>query len=148
LSTQELCNCQGVGGSIILFPDRMVVKHGGPASSHSHEIPLTQVRAVLVERKSVIPFATVTVLAVVAAILAKYNPVWFLANLSDKDSTLVSFAALSIAVLFVVPVVVRSAFVSVSVSSEGETVPVRLGFVSSRPAKRLTKRFRELSIGS
>jgi hypothetical protein len=145
LSTQDLCGCHGVNGSIVLYPDRMVIRHGGV--THLHEIPLTQIRAVIVERKSVIPFATVTVLAAAATFLAKYNPIWFLVNLSDKDSTLVSFAALSIAIVFAIPVVLRSAFVNVSVRSEGEPVLVRLGFVPARPAKRLAKRFRELSAG-
>ena len=116
--------------------------------SHRHEIPLSHVRAVLVERKTVIPFATVTVLALALAVLVKYNPIWFLANLSDKDSTLVSLGALAFAVVFAVPTFLRSTFVSVSVTSEAEQVPVRLGFVASRPANRLAKQFRELSVGS
>ena len=148
MATKELCSCQGAGGSIILFADRMLVRHGGPASSHRHEIPLSQVRAILVERKTVIPFATVTVLALALAVLVKYNPIWFLANLSDRDSTLVSLGALAFAIVFAVPTVLRSTFVSVSVTSEGEQVPVRLGFVASRSAKRLAKQFRELSVGS
>jgi len=147
-SAEELCSCKGIGGSITLFPDRLLVRHGGPASSHPHEVPLAQVRAVLVERKSVIPFATVTVLALAVAVLVKYNPIWFVANLSDKDSTLVSLSALALSVVFAVPSILRNTFVSVSVSSESEQVPIRLGFVPSRPAKRLAKRFRELSIES
>ena len=145
MSTQELGSCHGANGSITLYPDRMVVRHGG--LTRLHEIPLTQIRAVIVERKTIIPFATVTVLATAATVLAKYNPIWFLVNLSDKESTLVSFAALSIAIVFAFPVVLRSAFVSVSVRSEGEPVLFRLGFVPARPAKRLAKRFRELSAG-
>jgi hypothetical protein len=142
---EELCKCRGANGSITLYPDRMVVRHGG--STHLHEIPLTQIRAILVERKKVIPFATITVLAVAVAILVKYNPVYFVANLSDKDSTRVSVVALGIAIASLIPVLLRSAFVNVSVRSEGEPVLVRLGFVSARSGARMAKRFRELSSG-
>jgi hypothetical protein len=123
----------------------MVIRHGG--STHLHEIPLTQIRAVIIERKSLIPFATVTVLAVAAAFLAKYNPIWFLVNLPDKESTLVSIAALSAAIAFAFPIILRSTFVNVSVRSEGDPILVRLRFVPARPATRLAKRFRELSAG-
>jgi hypothetical protein len=123
----------------------MIIRHGG--STHLHEIPLTQIRAVIIERKTLIPFATVTILAVATAFLAKYNPIWFLVNLPDKESTLVSIAALSVAIAFAIPIILRSAFVNVSVRSEGDPVLVRLGFVPVRPATRLAKRFRELSAG-
>ena len=146
MSSQELCRCKGVNGSITLYADRMVVKHGGV--THLHEIPLAQIRAVLVERKRVIPFAAITVLSVAVTILVKYNPIWFLANLSDKDSTKVGIIALAIATASVIPVILRSAFVNVSIRFEGDPLMVRLGFVSVRPAKRLAKRFRELSAGS
>ena len=147
MPTQELCSCRGVNGSIALYSNKMVVRHGGPASTHSHEIPLAQIRSILVERKSIIPFSTITVIAAAIAVLAKYNPVWFLVNLPDQESTLVSFGALSIAIVFAVPAVLRSMFVNVSVRSEGEPVLVRLGFVPVRPARRMAKQFRELSNG-
>jgi len=145
MSNEELCRCKGVNGSIALFPDRMVVRHGG--STHLHEIPLSEVRAVLVERKKVIPFGTITVLILAAAVLVKYNPIYFIANLSDKDSTRVSFIAIGVAIACMVPAVLRSVFVNVSVRSEGEPVLMRLGFVSARSAARMAKRFRELSAG-
>jgi hypothetical protein len=142
---EELCKCRGANGSITLYPDRMVVRHGG--STHLHEIALTQIRAIMVERKRVIPYATITVLAVAVAILAKYNPVYFVANLSDKDSTRVGVVALGVAIVCVIPVILRSAFVNVSVRSEGEPVLIKLGFVSARSAARMAKRFREVSFG-
>jgi hypothetical protein len=145
LPTQEPCSCHGINGSITLHPDRMVIRHGG--STRLHEVPITQIRAVIIERKTLIPFATVTVLAVAAAFLVKYNPIWFLVNLPDKESTLVSIAALSVAIAFALPIILRSAFVNVSVRSEGDPILVRLGFVPVRPATRLAKRFRELSAG-
>ena len=147
MPAQEICSCHGVNGSIALYSDKMVLRHGGPASTHNHEIPLAQIHAVLIERKSVIPFSTVTVIAAAATVLAKYNPVWFLVNLPDKESTLVSLGALSIAIVFAIPAVLRSMFVNLSVRSEAEPVLVRLGFVPVRPARRLAKRFRELSEG-
>jgi len=143
MSTQELCRCKGANGSIILYNDRLEIKHGG--TTHLHDIPLAQIRAVLVERKRVIPFAAITVLALAVTILVKYNPIWFVANLSDEDSTKVSIFAFAVAMASLIPVALRSTFVSVSIRSEGEPGLVRLRFVPVRSAKRLAKGFRELS---
>jgi len=145
LSTQELGSCHGINGSITLYHDRIAIRHGG--STHLHDVALAQIHAVIVERKSVVPFATLTLLAAALTVLVKYNPIWFLVNLPDKESTLVSLAALSAAIACAVPVVLRTAFVNVSVRSESDPVFVRLGFVRARPAKRLAKQFRELSAG-
>ena len=137
--------CRGVNASILLSSDKMVIRSGLLGSPEPHQIPLSTVRAVVVDRKSVMPFATMTVLAGVVAVLAKYNALWFLINLNQAQIAWVSDVGFTAMLLCAIPLVLRALFVNVTVRSDADAAVLVVRLVSVRSAKRLAKRFRELS---
>jgi hypothetical protein len=110
-----------------------------------HEIPFTHVSAVVVQRKSVVPFATLTILAVVAVLISKYNALWFLIDLS-RPGLLITPIAVGVAILCAIPTLLRLIFVNVSIRFGGSLLTLRLVPISS--AKHLARSFSEMSAGS
>jgi len=148
LTVEKPFNCRGLNGFINLYRNRMVLESKGWTNSASYELPIERIRAVVVERKSVIPSATLTVLAAAVTLLAKYNALWFLVNLTPENIGKVSSVALLIAVVCAIPTLLRTFFVNVSVTWDGKPATFRVGFVPVRSAKRLAKHFQELSTWS
>jgi len=144
-SAEKLIGCRGVNGSISLSKDKMVIRSEGFGSVEFREVALNKVTAVVVERKSVIPFATLTILASMVTVSAWYNALWFLINLTEQGILMITSGGLSVAVLCAVPMMFRLLFVNVLVRSEGEPNALIVRLVPVRQAKRLAKRFRELS---
>jgi len=144
-SAEKLIGCRGVNGSINLSKDKMVIRSEGFGSVEFREVALNKVTAVVVERKSVIPFATLTILASVVTVSAWYNALWFLINLTEQGILMITSGGLSVAVVCAVPMMFRLLFVNVLVRSEGEPNALIVRLVPVRQAKRLAKRFRELS---
>ena len=144
-SAEELIGCRGVNGSISLSKDKMVIRSEGFGSVQFREMALNKITAVVVERKSVIPFATLTILASAVTVSAWYNALWFLINLTQQDILTITSGGLSAAVVCAVPLMFRLVFVNVLVRSEGEPNALIVRFVPVRQAKRLARRFRELS---
>jgi hypothetical protein len=148
VTVEESFNCSGVNGSIKLYPGRLVVDSKELGGSKSHELPLNRITAVVVERKSVVPFAIITILAAAAAVLTRYNALWFLINLTRDNVVVVSSAALAAAIICAIPTVIRAFFVSVSITWDGEPPSFRVSFVPLRRGKRLAKQFQDLTMGS
>ena len=123
----------------------MVIRSEGFGSVEFREVALNKVTAVVVERKSVIPFATLTILASMVTVSAWYNALWFLINLTEQGILMITSGGLSVAVVCAVPMMFRLLFVNVLVRSEGEPNALIVRLVPVRQAKRLAKRFRELS---
>ena len=123
----------------------MVIRSEGFDSVQFRELLLNKITAVVVERKSVIPFATLTILATAVTVSAWYNAVWFLINLTQQDILIIASGGLIVAILCAVPMMLRLLFVNVLVRSEGEANALIVRLVSVRQAKRLARRFRELS---
>jgi len=144
-SAEKLIGCRGVNGSISLSKDKMVIRSEGFGSVEFREVALNKVTAVVVERKSVIPFATLTILASMATVSAWYNALWFLINLTEQGILMITSGGLSVAVVCAVPMMFRLLFVNVLVRSEGEPNALIVRLVPVRQAKRLARRFRELS---
>jgi len=144
-SAEELIGCRGVNGSISLSKDKMIIRSEGFGSVQFREMALNKITAVVVERKRVIPFATSTILASAITISARYNALWFLINLTQKEILIVTSGGLCVVIVCAVPLMFRLLFVNVLVRSEGEPTALILRFVPFRQAKRLAKRFRELS---
>jgi hypothetical protein len=141
----ESISCRGINGSIKLSKDKMQLIGGGFGSAQSHEVAYSDVLAVVVQRKSVVPFATVTILAFALALIAKYNALWFVIDLG-RTGIFITSIGLAIAILSAVPAILRLMFVNVLVrSSEG---PLTLRLVPIRSAKCLARRFSEMSTGS
>lgn len=146
-ASEESVKCRGVNGSIYLRENRMQIMGGGFGSTQPRDIPFNEVSAVVVERKSVVPFATVLVLTVVVIVVAEYNMVWFIVDLSRYEALITSGAILSVAVCAVM-ILLRTMFVNVLVRSTGEGAASTLRLVPIHCAKRLARRFREMSTGS
>jgi hypothetical protein len=143
-SSEHTLSCRGINGSIELSRDNMRVSGAGIELSQSADIPYEEVSAVLVQRKSVVPFATLTILAAVATLLARFNPLGYFMDVRQIQF-LVTPIALGLGILFAAVTLVRSCFVSVSVRSTRGLFTVR--FVPVRSGKRLAQSFSEISTG-
>jgi hypothetical protein len=142
-------SCRGTNYSITLHPDRMILKSLTWGNTHLYELPTNRIQTLIVQRKSVIPFAAFTVIAAVATILLRYNSLWFLVNLSAlEDRVRISMIALIICVTSAVPTLFRVLFVNVSITWDGEPTAFLVRFVSAHRGRRLAKMFREISVGS
>lgn len=113
--------------------------------SKSYELPIERITSVVVERKNVVPFATLTLLSAIVTVVGRYNALWFLVNLSFKNSQMLSATAFFITVLLATPTVFRVLFVRVSITWDGDPTTFRVGFVPVRPGKRLAQKFQELA---
>ena len=143
---QDSVRCRGINGSITLSKDNLhIIGGGGLGSAEPREIPFSHVSAVVVQRKSVVPFATLTILAVVAVLISKYNALWFVIDLS-RMGTLITPIGIGVAVLCAIPTVLRLVFVNISIRSGGSLLTVRL--VPVRSARRLARSFSVMSSGS
>ena len=138
----ESVSCRGINGSIILSKDKMTIIGVGLGSAQPHDIRFSDVYSVVVERKSVVPFATAMILAIIVLVIANYNLLWFIINLNGTEG-FITPVALAIAILCGIPTVLRLMFVNVTVRSRSGPLAVRL--VPSRAAKRLARRFSEIS---
>jgi hypothetical protein len=140
--TKESYICNGGNYSIILDSGHLILQQKGWRFGLSQKISLRDVRSVIVERKSVMPFATMTVLSMIGAVALQYNVFWFVINLSPEHRFTV--VAILAALLFAVPTVSRAFFVNVIISSARNGL-WRVRFVPTRSGKRLAIRFRDLS---
>jgi hypothetical protein len=145
---EKLLKCRGGIGTIILYADRMIIDESSWRIITSHELPIKRIKSVIVERKSVIPFATITVLAAIATVIVKYNALWFLVNLESQTTAWMSMAALAICVVLAIPTLLRAIFVNVAVTWDGKPSSFRVRFVPIHMGRRLARRFREVSAGS
>jgi hypothetical protein len=147
-TVEKRFKCSGLTGSITLYQENIVVDSKELGFSKSYELPVGRIRAVMIERKSVIPFATLTVLAAIAAVVARYNGLWFLILLAPATAHTLSTIAVLVAVLCALPTLVRTLFVSVSISWDGEPHSIRVGLVPARIGKQFAKKLQELSAWS
>ncbi len=135
-----------MNGLIELHRDRMVVINKALGVSKTYQLPLKRIRSVVVERKSVVPFAPLTVIAAILMVVMKYNALWFLVDLTPAVSGFLSSVALLVAIISAVPVVLRALFVNVTITWDGNPTSFRVGFIPSRSGKRLAERFQESSV--
>ena len=144
----ESVKCRGLNGSIRIFPDKLIVKRIG-LRSVAVEIKFADVSSVVVERKSMIPFMTLTILTTVALLVVRFNLLWFVLSLYSVQILIIPIApliALAIAMFCVIPTLARSVFVNVLVRSKVGTSTLYL--VPIRSAKMLARKFSEISLGS
>jgi hypothetical protein len=132
--------CHGWNYSILLESEYLVLQKCWRRRS-SQKVPLREIRSVIVERKSVIPFATMTVLFLIVTIALKYNALWFLLDLTGDSKF--STAAFLIVLIFAFPTFSRMLFVNVQISTQ--TAIWRVRFVPAQSGKRLVKRLQEFS---
>jgi hypothetical protein len=144
---EELVKCRGINGSIILSRDKLVVVGVGLGSAQ-HDIKFGDVSSIIVERKSMIPFLTLTILAAIVLLVVRFNLLWFILNLYTIQLLVIPIApwlVLAILIACVAPTILRLIFVNVSVRS-GVGIST-LYLVPLRSAKQLASRFSEISAG-
>jgi hypothetical protein len=142
-------SCRGSNYSITLHPDRMVLKSLTWGNTQFYELPTNHIQALIIQRKTVIPFAALTLVAAIATVLLRYNSLWFLINLSAIEARVrMSEIALFIGVISAIPTLLRVVFVNVSVTWDGEPRSFLVRFVSAYRGRRLVRTFRELSMES
>jgi len=144
---EELVKCRGGTRTLTLYRDRLIVSEAGWRAAKFHELPIKCIRAVIVERKSIIPFASIIVLAAIATVVIKYDVLGFLIDLRTQTSWL-STVALAVCISCAIPALSRAIFVNVTVSWDGGPSPLRVRFVPAYLGRRLARRFREVSVGS
>ena len=137
-------HCHGANYSITLDPDKMTLGATW-TGSNSYQLPIDRIRAVIVERRSVMPFATLTMLAAIGAMLAKYNAFWFLVNLTPSTAGRMGALLAVGSILLAIPTLSRAIFVNIAISWDGQPSTFRIRFVSAHRGKRLARRFQELS---
>jgi len=142
---KKASRCRGANYTIMLHQDKMVIGNTFLATSTAYEIPINRIKAVIVQRKNVLPFAVVTFLAALAAVIARFNALWFLINLSSPSRESIGTIALLTSGIFAVPTVARAAFVNVIVSWEGQPGSLRVRYVLGYVGRSLAARFREVS---
>ena len=138
-------NCVGLVGSISLYNDRVVINSNEWGISKSYQLRIERIKSVVVESKSVIPFAILTIIAAAMAIITKYNALWFLVNLTPQVAQTVGSGALLLSAISAIPTAVRVLFVGVSITWDGNPTTFRVGFVPRRPGKHLAQKFQESS---
>lgn len=139
--------CKGLNCSVTLGPDGMTV-NSTAWKSRSRQIPLKRVNAVIVQRKSVVPFAAFTLLSGIAVLLTRYNGLWFLYNLTVDEEVLLSDIAVLATILLAIPTISRTLFVDVIISWGDRPRTLLVRFVLANHGKRLTRLFQRLSTGT
>jgi hypothetical protein len=147
LSNDEiLCRVIGSNASIELSSCMMSVRMRNWKSGPDYELPLNKVRSVIVERKSVMPFATMTVLSSIVGVILKYNALWFFVELSPSFSSKLSAITFLVSLALAVPTLSRTVFVNVLIGSVNSAWRIR--FVSAKSGVRLAAKFQQLTSGS
>jgi hypothetical protein len=139
--------CDGGSWTISMDSQNIVLRSKGVLNKLEERIPLDRIGSVIVQRKSVMPFITLAMLAAVVGTIVKYNSIWFLVDLTADISSKGSVVAFLIALLCAVPAMSRILFVNVVITSTGsETWRVR--FVTAKSGLRLASKFQELAARS
>ena len=99
---------------------------------------------IVVQRKSVVPFATLTILAALATVLARFNPLGYVIDVSWAQAV-VPPIAFCFGFLFAAITLLRALFVNVTVRSIQGLFTVHL--VPVRSGKRLARSFSEIFAG-
>ena len=144
-SEEDAVKCRGVNGSVTITKDGMRITGAGLAAPEVHEIPYSDVSAVVVERKSFVPVAILTFIAAIAVIWVNDNPIWLIVNLTSAQYP-VTAIALPIAIISGALMVLRLTFVDVTIRSTRGPITLRL--VPTRSGKRLARRFSQASLRS
>jgi hypothetical protein len=147
LPSPEEFTCRGLNYVVTLDEDSMILRSRGWVRSSSHELPVDRVKAVIVLRKSLVPYAAFTILAAIATLVTKFNSFWFLVNLSPDQEALLGNIAMLATALFAIPSVLRALFVEIVISWGGRPSPFLVRFVRAGQGRRLARMFDRLSSG-
>lgn len=140
--------CNGINYAVSLHPEGIRIENTRSITPRKHELPLKRITSVIVERKRMLPFATLTAISAIVAVVAKYNPLWFIVSFPADRTTAVSTIALFASGIFAIPTMSRALFVNVVISWDGRPRSFVVRFVLAGHGRRLARRFHRLSAGS
>ena len=139
--------CRGLNYFVALNSEALSLRRTGWRSPKSHELPLKRVKAVIIQRKSIVSFAAFTIISAITVVVTKLDLLWFLINLSTNEQTILSSGALLATILFAVPTATRAVFVDVIIAAEGRPNSFLVRLVPAGQGKILSRRFRRWSTG-
>ena len=134
-------NFRGLNYSVTLGPDTMTIGKTRWGKPDSHELPLSRISSVIVRRKSVMPFATLTALGAIATVLIRFNLLWFLIDLSLAERAALSTIPFIMTVLCAIPTVSRALFVEIAISWGGKPESFLVRFVPQQQGRTLAGKF-------
>ena len=144
--TGELYKCAGWNYAITLDSNsERVIMRQTVGRMRRYEVPMDRIKSIVVERKSVVPFAALTILSALTTLLIGYGPLPYLINLSPENmgrSTMIGALA---CIIFALPSISRLLFVNVYVSWDTAPGSLLIRFVTSHSGKRLADMFLEMS---
>jgi hypothetical protein len=141
----ELYKCAGWNYAVTLdsSSERVIMRQ--TVGRRHYEVPMDRIKSIVVERKSVVPFAALTILSALTTLLIGYGPLPYLINLSPENmgrSTMIGALA---CMIFALPSISRLLFVNVYVSWDTDPSSLLIRFVTSHSGKRLADTFLEMS---
>jgi len=144
--TGELYKCAGWNYAITLdsTSERVIMRHT-VGRTRRYEVPMDRIKSIVVERKSVVPFAALTILSALTTLLIGYGPLPYLIGLTPENmgkSTMIGALA---CMIFALPSISRLLFVNVYVSWDTDPSSLLIRFVPSQSGKRLADVFLEMS---
>lgn len=142
---KEVLRCRGLTHSIALDEERIVLRSLVSWGPRSVKLPVKQVEAVVVERKSVMPFAAGAIFAGVATAILRLgliepqlNPTGFTGSLAE--------ATLALVFLMLIPALTRAIFVNVLITTQSGVESWRVRYVPAAAGRRLARRFHTVSM--
>ncbi len=140
--------CRGINRSVTLHENGMTITADNWRKSKSHELPLNRIESVIVQRKSVVPFASLTIFAAIAAVITRFNALWFIFPLDPPRNLIFSTPPLIAAIVFAIPTLSRAFFVEVVISWEGRPKSFLVRLVPAGRGSRLARHFQRISAGN
>ena len=144
--TGELYKCAGWNYTITLdSSSESVIMRQTVGRTRRYDVPMDRIKSIVVERKSVVPFAALTILSALTTLLVGYGPLPYLINLGPENmgrSTMIGALA---CMIFALPSISRLLFVNVYVSWDTAPSSLLIRFVTSHSGKRLADTFLEMS---
>jgi hypothetical protein len=147
LSPNKEFTCRGLNYSVALGPDAMTIGKTRWGRLDSHELPFSRISSVIVRRKSIMPFATLTALGAIATVLIRFNLLWFLVDLSQAEQAALSTIPFIITVLCAIPTASRALFVEIAISWGGKPESFLVRFVPQQQGRALAEKFHRAAGG-
>jgi len=144
--TREVFKCAGLNYAITLdcFLERVIIRQTLWRPGR-YEVSFDQIRALVIERRSIVPFAALTILSAITTMLIGYGPLPSLIHLTPENMSRSTMIGAAACILFALPSVSRLLFVNVAVSWERPPHSLLVRLVPSHSGKRLASMFMEMS---
>jgi hypothetical protein len=140
--------CKGINYSVTLQSDKMIIRKSFWRRTDIQELPIQRITAVIVRRRSIVPYAGFTVLAAIATILVNCNVLWFLVNLSPMRAAEFGTVGMLGTALFAIPTLGSALFVDVSITWGGTPRSFLVRLVPAKQGRTLTSQFQGISTGT